>query len=214
MSKSLEKFKTKLNVKKNISCEQCIYLNKEKLKNKVCSDFGVLPTSKICASFKPNVHSFRNSNGANNVIDLFEAIRNLQPSMLPLVASLLLREERTRKYTKFKIFQPVAVNISGNGDYLEDYCKAYVLDADKQYFRIINKKGTLIAQLPLNTTSVLTVKEFKKLKPSLKKNKIKTGKKSFSLEVPTIDTVVKEGKINKKLLKKSDIYTLFKELSE
>jgi hypothetical protein len=128
---SLEKFQIKTKVSKNVSCKNCVHLTKEKLNGKYCQDIGVIPASKVCGAFKPNVYELRSSQGSTEVVDLFKAIRALPTDYLPIIASLLVRESKTRTFSKFKILQPVMVVIDGSGDYLSDYCKAYVLDADK-----------------------------------------------------------------------------------
>ena len=224
-SASLEKFQIKTKVSKNVSCKHCVFLNKEKLNGKYCQDLGIIGTSKTCGAYKPNVHNLRASEGSEEVIDLFKAIRALPTDYLPIIASLLVRESKTRTFSKFKILQPVMVVIDGNGEYLSDFCKAYVLDADKEFVRVINKSGTFIAQFPLDSTSIYTLSQFKAIKDKLKKAKKlhnpkadRTSSKSSSVViddvVPTIDQVIQEDRINKKKLRKSDLYTLFNELNK
>jgi hypothetical protein len=149
----------------------------------------------------------------------------LPTDYLPIIASLLVRESKTRTFSKFKILQPVMVVIDGSGDYLSDYCKAYVLDADKDNIRLINKDGTFIAQFPITSTSVHTLTEFKAIKENLKKVKKLSNPKANDRgyvnrthdaddAVPTIDAAIKDEKIKKKNLRKSDLYTLFNELTK
>ena len=224
-SASLEKFQIKTKVSKNVSCKHCVFLNKEKRNGKYCQDLGIIGTSKTCGAYKPNVHTLRASEGSEEVVDLFKAIRALPTDYLPIIASLLVRESKTRTFSKFKILQPVMVVIDGNGEFLSDFVKAYVLDADKEFIRVINKSGTFIAQFPLDSTSIYTLTQFKSVKEKLKKlKKISNPKadrsscKSSSVAmdevVPTIDHAIDEGRISKRKLRKSDLYTLFSELNK
>lgn len=114
------------------------------------------------------------------------------------------------------------VVIDGTGEFISDYCKAYVLDADKDFVRFINKDGTFIAQFPRDSTSVYTLAQFKTRKETLKKSKKVLNPKandrrnssgmSYDDAIPTIDAAIDADKIPKKNLRKSDLYTLFNEL--
>lgn len=208
---SLSNFKVITKVRDHVSCKNCSHLTKEKLNGKYCKDLGILEVSETCASFRPNVQELRKLTPAVEVTDLFKAIRALPDSMLPIVASLLARESKTRTFTAFKILQPVMVVIEGEGNYMSDYCRAYVLDADKEYVRVINKEGTIIAQFPLDSTSVLTGKQFKVRKltmlPGTRTKSSKTTSLSLDEAVPTIDSNPDDNVSVKKLRK--DLVMLF-----
>jgi hypothetical protein len=179
---NLEKFPIKTKVTNSVSCKDCVFLEKEKVagNSKHCKDLGILESSKVCGSYRPNVYKLRSSKGSEEVIDLFKAIRSVPAELLPIIASLLARESKTRKFSEFKLLQPVMVNINGSGDHIRDYCKAYVLDADKEFIRFINKQGTLIAQFPIGSTSVLTLKQFSEIKPTLSTARIRKQRRDIS----------------------------------
>jgi hypothetical protein len=210
-------FQVKIKVSSCVSCKQCVHLSKEKLNGgKVCSDMGVIESSKVCGNYKPDVQVLRKSDGSE-AIDLFQAIRSLPSEMLPIIASLLSREERTRRYTDFKVLQPVYVMFDGSGDYITDYCKAYILDADKEHVRVINKNGTFVAHFERESTSILTIAEFKARRAELlASNKIKNPKVDRSRvvvdeTVPTIDQVVDEVKAKVTVSSKTDLSELFRQ---
>ena len=209
-------FKVRTKVSSCISCKHCVHLTKEKLNGgKLCSEMGVIETSKTCGSYKPMVQTLRKAEGSE-AIDLFQAIRSLPTDMLPIVASLLVREERTRKYSNFKVLQPVYVVFDGSGDYLSDYCKAYVLDADKEHIRVINKSGTFLAQFERESTSILTLAEFKARKAELtatkklKNPKVSKPRTIIDESVPSIEQVADEGKV-KRHTNKTDLSDLFRQ---
>lgn len=196
-----------------VTCSSCTFLFSEKKGGKYCHERGVAPQSEVCRAFKADVQQLRSIKGQPVLLDLFEAIRKVPADLLPIVASLLLAERKTRK-TKFKLLQPVIINYSGTGEYLSDYCHALVLDADEFQVRVINRKGTFVATFPLESTSIYTMAEFQSLRSSLKsKNKVVrpvTPKFKFDEVIPTIDTVVAEKKLSKSKLRKIDLSTLFK----
>lgn len=206
----IKKFPIKIT--KSVSCKQCVYLEKDKLDGKFCKDVGVVETSKTCSSYKVNVHDMRSASGHPEIGELFKAIKNIKDAHLPLIASILIGEEKTRKFTKYKVMQPVVIRYNGTGEYLADYCRAYMLDADAENMRFINKAGTMIAQFPLDTTSIFSLKDFAAIKDTLKKKKFVREKVFIDDTIPTIDQVVKEEKIPKKNLRKIDLFSLFKEI--
>lgn len=215
----ISKFKVKIKIKDHVTCKDCVYLFHEKLnRGKYCNERGIIETSKACPAYKPNVHKLRSCCGNKEVINLIEAIREIPTDLLPILASLLAREGKTRVHTKYKFLQRVVISYTGTGEYLSDYCQAYVLDADKEYIRFINRGGTFIAQFPIVSTSIYTMLEFYELRKDL----IDKGKKVrpkidprpaiFDETIPTIDTVREEKRIPKSRFQKVDLHTLFTEI--
>lgn len=212
----MKKFKTKVNVKKNTTCKSCVRLTSEKYGESTCREKGVLASGKVCSGFKADLKDLRSSEGEANVIELLQLIRKLSEDQLTAIASLLSRAAVSKKFMKYKVMQPVFILVSGNGDQLDDYCRGYILDADADHIRVINKEATMIAQFPLDTTSIFTTKKFKAIRPKLKRDKKVTPNKSKVVrevkfeddEIPTIETAYENKKLKKRNVLTTDIYTL------
>lgn len=205
-------------------CGSCVFLEGEKKDGKkYCKELGFIESNKACKFFKPKISQLRSATGNQEVISLLESIRKVPAEHLQTISYLLQSEIRLRKQTRFKILQPVVILVNGKGEYLDDYCKAYVLDAGEDYIRFINKEGTLVAQLTLDS-KIYTLKEFKtikekllaegKLQNPLTKEYSKIRRKEDLNEIPTIDRVVKEEKVGKTNIYKADLYVLFSELNK
>lgn len=199
------------------TCGQCAYLWAERKGGKYCHERGITGDSSPCQGFRPDVSGLRRAEAQKELVSLFPLIRQVPAHLLAPLSLILMGEKTLREHSPFHVLQPVVLNYQGTGEYLSDYCYAYILDMDvqQQVLRTINKDGTFIASFPLSSTSILSLSEFAKIKAELKQKKKKQrppkSPKSNSLDsVPTIDTVVQEKKISQAKLRKLDLTTLFK----
>ena len=168
-----------------------------------------------------DLSSLRNATGSTAPIHLFRAIRALGDAHIPTIISLLQNEHNIRQHSpKYKLMQPVYLIVDGTGAYVNDYCLAHLIDADENYLKFINSEGTMIATFPHGSTSIHTMEEFRsfeaELKPASEKPvRVKTplmGATDF--EPPTINDAIDAGRVPKRRLAHSDLYTLFTSFSD
>lgn len=197
------------------TCGSCVHFDKEKLFDKKCCDLGKIAESKACPSHHPNVFKIRTQHGEDNkVTPLFKALREVPDDVIPVLAAMLAREERTRKLTPFKLLQPVVVCFTGDGTYVSNYCKANILDITKDYVRIINRKGDMIMTVSLDCLdSIFSLRQWQEKKAEMLKmgrlvapeDKRKTSSLVNHEIIPTIDSAFEQGRISEKKLRKTDL---------
>ena len=132
-------------LKTKIRCGQCSGLERDNLVNgSRCSEQGMLPTSKPCGSFRPDSFSVADEvqqNGA--LLALAHLISKIPSAKLDLVAAMIQNDKKTRKQ-KMCFGQRVYVRYRGlaNANYMSNFMQAFILDAGKDYIRIMSRDGS------------------------------------------------------------------------
>lgn len=136
--------------KSELACGDCRGLTKAVLlptADRSCGEQGQPEDSKICEHFRSNVYDIKEAlqENGDRLAAMFDLFADMSDKDLRLVAGLLLKEHRTRRYG-FKLGQPVFVRYRGREgrNYLNNFMAARVLDIDEKEIRIINEDGTII----------------------------------------------------------------------
>lgn len=157
---------------KELNCGSCAGLNKEKILEDKCIALGRLPASKGCAKHKPDVFSLfqENEQRLTDLLSFKLLLARMSPNDLQTMASLFLRERKTRRYG-FTFLQKVYVRFSGTTgrDYLNNFGVAYVLDANKDTLRLISESAKTSLTVPneKDSTTVYSVERFRSLRDKI-----------------------------------------------
>jgi len=193
-------FDLRTNLTCNVRCNSCIYFeNRAHSKYKEpCNSLGILAKSTPCNKFTPNPAKL-NFRSDKILRQISRVLAKIGKEHLPLIASVLLRESKTRN-KGFNFGQVVYVRIFGD-DYISNYRKAYVVFAERKLVYLtggknINSETEFTASV--GTQYVLSSDQWEKKKSALKaQGKLKdpklpryikvTKKPSWDYEPPTID---------------------------
>jgi hypothetical protein len=197
----------------NVKCGDCVFFARHysPAYKEPCIKLGISSKSKPCKRFSPDAAKLNIRNDVT-LRKLSSALRNIGKDNLHIVASILLKEARTRR-EGFYFGQPVYVKVFG-GDYLSNYRKAYVSHVERGLVHLscgrnINDAKTFTASV--SPEAVLTVDEWKTKKsrllskgmkrdPKLSQYTTLTGPKiEIDYEPPTIDTDFDAAKKRAKL---------------
>lgn len=218
------------NQKKNLQCGSCTNLVRDKVFETKCADMGKIPSSKGCSSHVPDAYALvqGKTSKLDNLLDIAHVMSSLSPMELQVFAGLMMREKITRK-NGFKFLQKIYIRVQGNGSelFLNDFIVGYVLDASKEYVRIIGENGG-IAVSAINDAKSLTLyttERFAVLRSEMMKNKkfINPKGKYSPVLNPYSDTVMpldsvddqflhKKGSKNVKRTPKDDLTSLVSKL--
>jgi hypothetical protein len=194
--------------KLSLNCGSCLYLNRDKIYEKRCTELGKLPTSKCCASHKPDVFSLIGDEEKVSKLSLVsKAIVGLGNSELQALAALLANERNTRKYG-WRFYQKVYIRYTGDStsNYLSNFAVGYVVSADKDTVRVVGESGVLMVSAinEKDSATVYTLERFQELSRSMVKAGKKIDPKSLIQKpfVQKLDAVLDSNTpISKKLVK-------------
>jgi hypothetical protein len=204
-----------------LTCGSCSGLERDRLISGSptrCSGQGKLPSSKICSSFKPDVFALAplNSNATyiKDPLDLLAtSIADFTISELQVLAALLLGEKKTRKYG-FRFWQVVYVRLVGSAssNYLHNFGKGRILDANKEYIRVISETGKTCIQVvnDKDSNTLFTLEQFKPLRNKMVREKLiddpaltKPKVKITSNILESIDFAVEADQLSENFTKKN-----------
>ena len=189
----------KLFIAANNRCGECSGYSHSCIREKACQALGKLPTSKTCESFKPNVHDFVKGKKSNDLETLGKLISTLTTKDRNILASILVREQITKKHG-FSFGQKVYLQWSGSSGstYLNNFTSAIVLDCDKTYVRLMADSGALLSLLR-EGLHLYTVAEFKKIKADMYNAKKFVDPKSVVSHVGVVplDNLIESGHAEK-----------------
>lgn len=177
------------NIRSLISCASCTYFKQQKIFGKPCSELGFTETSKPCVSYVPDIKTLRTPISEQNpVIDLLRLISKLEAIPAEALAFILVSQARLKKYSNYVFMQPVVFQFCGSGQYVNNYCRAYVIDCTKTDIRLINRTGTFTISLPVTSTTIYSVKDFVALKNTMiERNKLIDPRNNNIASVAKID---------------------------
>lgn len=205
-----------------------------------CLKQGMLATSAICNSFKPDINAlFENIENLEPTLAFARVLSQVADSHLDLMAAVVQNEKRTRK-AGLKFGQRVYVRYRGlaSANYLSNFMSAFILDARKDYVRVMSRDGSITMSFDCQTgvkgPAVYSKHEFEPLRQQMKAkgNIVDPDMDSFAHkrvrsielyelglvdqslqgEIPTIDTVFKENKV--KVSKVNDLVALAKDIEK
>lgn len=193
--------------KKIKSCGSCLHLEKEKAFEQPCKFLGKLATSKPCGTYKPNIHMLvRDEDTFNRLQMIAEAIDGLDNHTLEALSRTLDTVRKTKK-NGYKFWQPVYVRYlgTGNANYLSNFMKCRVLQADKEWVRLISENGkTFLTLINDSTTLIMSTKEFVQMRKKMRlegkfvdPKAVDLCKTSAAGDVAEMDEVIKKGTMSK-----------------
>ena len=164
-------------MKKNLSCGSCLFLNRDRIFEKKCSELGRLPSSKSCGSYVPDAFLLAGSQEKVNRLKLVSsAIHGMSLTEIQSLAALLHAEKSTRK-AGWTFYQRVIVRYSGSSssNYFSNFAVGFVVYADKDVVRIVGKSGAMMltAMNIKDSDTVYTLERFKPIAAEM------TAKKKF-----------------------------------
>lgn len=197
--------------KLNLTCGSCLYLNRDKVFEKKCTELGKLVSSKACSSHKADAYQLIGKpRSIARLSHIAKGISGMSASELQALAALISAERHTQKYG-WRFFQRVYIRVYGaaNANYFSNFAVGYVVSADKEHVRIVGDSGKLMVtamndhlngHLP---STVYTVEQFKVLAADMTKKRRftdNTTSRSVVMAVRKLDDVlVSDEPINKRL---------------
>jgi len=160
------------NLLPSVHCESCIFFRRIRHSSfaEPCSKLGVMPKANPCRRFSaaPEAFNFR----SDKLLRVFaKTVSRMGRDLLPLIASVMMRESKTRK-KGFYFGQPVYVRAFG-GDYRSNYRKAFVVYVDKKLAYLcdgFNKDGVNFTA-SISWESLLTEEQWEAKKAQLEARK-------------------------------------------
>lgn len=213
--------------KQKLNCGSCVFLKRERAFERKCEEFGKLPSSSSCASYKPDVFTLCDERPkVDRLKTVAAAIQMLSLTELQTLGAVMHAERTTRKFG-WKFYQRVYVRYTGQAgaNYFSNFAVGYVVYADKDYIRIVGESGKLMvtAVNDGSTSTVYTVEQFKVLSAQMTKAKNFTDPRrdiedSKRATISTLDDIVESDKpLGKKLSKSKsktdDLVSLIAKLS-
>lgn len=202
-----------------------------------CADEGIMPTSKACQWYTPDYSQLAfHAETINPVLNLVEAIRNTPVTLLPHLAYLMISAERIQRFLdgKYALLQKVYYKYRGAGDYLSNYCWAYIINADVDGMTLLGKSGEMIIRTDWSCakSSVFSEDDFEVLREGMVANRMlydpeldehakrivrASMRLSATKERPEgevdVESAVGSGEVNTQLVEKANLADLFAELS-
>lgn len=152
----------------NITCGKCQHFNRIPYPQygTVCSTLGVVEKAKPCKRFSPDSKQVQFSTDTD-LVQFATFLASVPNSKLGIIASLLTREHRTR--SQGFVFGEVVYLKVFEGDYISNYRRCRVVQADSKYIHIEGKSGFTASVLK---QSVLNHKQWKKKRLALEESKL------------------------------------------
>lgn len=225
--------------RRNLRCGSCQGMEKKFAGwPRTCSQDGVLPTSKTCDYYTPEYGQLTVPEGTiNPTVNLINALRLMPANLLQHMAYLMISTERIQRFLdgKYHILQKVYFKYRGTGDYLSNYCWAYILDADKDNIVLLGKSGEMIVRIDwaCARSSLQTEEEFELLREDMVSNRAiydpeleeeakrlirSSMRSSASAKAPEgqmdMESAAGTGELAKELVQTANLADLFANLSE
>lgn len=203
-----------------LTCGSCSGLTRDRLvsgNKTVCEGQGKIPSAKACASYKADVFSLGPVNDEASIDKdilqtLSECIGSLTVPELSVLGALFLGEKKTRQHG-YKFWQKVYIRVRGTSsdNYLNNFVTGRVLDADKEYVRVMSEKGKSCIQVvnDKNSVTLYTVEQFRSMRAEMiDLDKIvdpsteRQLKKSATSRIETVDFAVSSGLVEEEFKNK------------
>lgn len=161
--------------KHQLNCGSCLFLDRERVFERRCSDQGKIPTNKACGSYKPDMFTLVGSGQkVDRMQKMADAVHGMSANELQALGAVLHAERNTRK-AGWRFMQKVYVRFSGssNRNYLSNFLVGYVLYADKEYVRVVGESGKMFLTVMNDNegTTLYTVAKFKAVREAMISNK-------------------------------------------
>ncbi len=212
--------------KQRFQCGTCLYHSREKIFEEKCSAQGKIPTAKSCSSFQPDSYQLVEHDPLHSDLEMVaNVMHKMTPHQLILLSALVNKDRFTRKHGYY-FYQEVYFRYCGSPgqNYLSNFVRARVLDADKDFVRLVgdNEKHRmyLVVENKKNA-SLYTPKEFRVLRAEmLREHKLVDPALNFQLTaksksgvVADIDDAFEQDKLDKKAVRmrakhRDDLVTL------
>lgn len=157
--------------KVSLTCGSCRYLQTDKLDKEPCNAKGKIASSATCTQHAPDVFPLVRSAGhvQNQLLKLADIATHSTPKQLETIAAMLLRA-RPLKRLGFSFYQKVYVRVQGSprADYISNFAVAHVLDADREFVRLVGESGTTFMVMnEKESNTFFTVSRFQELREQM-----------------------------------------------
>jgi hypothetical protein len=169
-----------------------------------CSDLGRIPSSKSCSRHKPDAFTLMQDQEerVTSLVDMSRVFRRMSPNDLQILAAIMLNERKTRK-AGFSFMQKVYIRVQGAGgrNYLSNFAAGFILDADREWVRVVSETAKTAVMLPneKNSNSLFTVEQFRPIRTEIfeKKNfvdpEIALGEEKIQRSIINLDQADDRG---------------------
>lgn len=213
--------------KQSLNCGSCIFLGRERAFERKCTELGKLPSSKSCATYKPDVFTLCDGRPKVKRLGVIaNAIHELTPSELQTLGAVLHAERTTRKFG-WRFYQRVYIRFTGQAgaNYFSNFAVGHVVYADKDYIRIVGDSGKLMvtAVNDGSSSTIYTLEQFKVLSAQMTKAKHFNDPRreledtKHTMAVPLDDILDSDKPLGRKLVKSKartdDLVSLISKLS-
>lgn len=171
----------------------------------------MLPAAKPCSLYKADAFTLSTINSKadhkqDHLQKLAESIAEFTIPELAVLAGIFLAEKKTRQQG-FRFWQRVYVRIRGTSsdNYLNNFVVGRVLDADKEYVRVVSDLGKSCIQVvnDKNSCTLYTHARFDGMRAEMRRDKklvdpatSRNLKKSATSNMETVDFAVDSGLID------------------
>lgn len=163
-------------LKHNLQCGSCSGLNRDKLvagNTTVCAGQGKIPSARTCSSYRTDVFALApvNERTEHDMLhQLAECVSEFTLTELQVLAALFLGEKKTRQ-NGYRFWQKIYVRIRGTSsdNYLNNFVVGRVLDADREFVRVISETGKSCIQVvnDKQSISLYTIERFRPLRSEM-----------------------------------------------
>lgn len=212
-SKSVAKSAPLVKKKTALSCGSCSGLYRDKLIagcKTNCFGQGKLPAARPCSSYKADVFTLAPLNEKatmkeDHLQQFASCISGFTLPELTVLAALLLGEKKTRQ-SGFSFWQKVYIRIRGTGsdNYVNNFVVGRILDANKEYVRVVSEVGKTCIQVVNEKDSITlyTHARFDPLRAEMRRGKklvdpstARNLKRAASTRIEPIDFAAEKGLI-------------------
>lgn len=155
------------------TCGECVGFKCEKRDSKkgLCVNEGVIESSPICASFVPNTNELADMVAdGDTFMAISQLIHSLETNKLRLLGATIMGEKNTRAMG-YHMGQKVYVRYMGraSANYIQNFMQAYIMYADREMIRVINRTGTISMTFAANGKkhTIYSTKEFEKMRQEM-----------------------------------------------
>lgn len=184
--------------KASLTCGSCRYLQTDRLDKEPCIAKGKIVTSKSCTQHSPDVFPLLRSAShvQSDLSKIADVVGNMGTKQLETIAAIMLRV-RVLKRFGYKFYQKIYVRTQGKDDYVSNFGVAYIIDAEKEFIRVVGDKGTSYTLMNEKEGSTYyTVERFQPIRKAMLEGKlfvdpsvVNSTISSLKGEIKNIDTL-------------------------
>lgn len=145
---------------------------REKVFEARCSELGRIPSSKACTRHTPDAFTLMQDQESRvtSLMDMGRVFRRMSPNDMQILAAILMNERKTRK-AGYNFMQKVYIRVAGSAgrNYLSNFVLGFVLDADREWVRVVSESARTAVTVPneKNSTTIYSIEQFKEIRQEI-----------------------------------------------